>query len=134
MSKKSRVSFQLPPLGPQHARQAVAKQQQAMENPVSRDEATKEILNVIQQSGIQPQKFVEIGQLAEAAINDKKKYSKFVDYMVREKMEDARDLKKPDYQMLAMLVVIGKVAQTLPPQPEFDTPQVQQPVAPQQGM
>ena len=134
MSKKSRVSFKLPPLGPQHARQAVAKQQQVIQNPVSRDEATKQILDVIQQSGIPPQKFVEIGQLAEDAIADKKKYSKFVDYMVREQMEDAQDLKKPDYQMLGMLAVIGKVAQTLPPQPEFDNPQVQQPVAPQEGM
>ena len=134
MSKKSRVSFQLPPLGPQHAKQAMAKSQQQMANPVARDEASKQIVDVIEQSGIQPQKFVEIGQLAEDAINDKKKYSKFVDYMVREKMEDAKDLKKPDYQMLASLAVIGRVARDLPPQPEFDNPQVQQPVAPQQGM
>lgn len=123
MSKKSRVSFKLPPLGPQHAKQAMAQQQQVMANPVTRDEATAKITEMIQQSGIQPQKFVEIGRLAEAAIQDKKQYSKFVDYMVREKMEDAKDLKKPDYQMLASLAVIGKVAETLPPQPEFDTPQ-----------
>jgi hypothetical protein len=134
MSKKSKVSFTLPPLGPQHAKAAVAKGQAELANPVTRDQVTQQVTEMIQQSGIQPQKFVEIGQLAEDAINDKKKYSKFVNYMVREQMEDAKDLKKPDYQMLASLVVIGRVARDLPPQPEFDDPQVQQPVAPQEGM
>lgn len=116
MSKKSRVSFKLPPLGPQHAKAAVAKQQQAMANPVSRDEATAKITEMIQQSGMPPEMFVEIGQLAEAAIQDPKQYSKFVDYMVSKRLETAEDLKKPDYQMLASMAVIGKVAETLTPQ------------------
>jgi hypothetical protein len=58
--------------------------------------------------------FVKIGNLAEAAINDKKKYSKFVDFMVKEKLETRESLAKADVQMLASMVVIGKVAETLP--------------------
>lgn len=134
MSKKSRVSFKLPPLGPQHAKQAVAKGQQQMENPVTREQTVQQVTEMIQQSGIPPQMFVKIGTLAEQAIENKKDYKKFVDYMVKEQLETAEDLKKPDYQMLASLVVIGRVARELPPGPEFEKPQVEQPVAPTQGM
>ncbi len=134
MSKKSRVSFKLPPLGPQHAKQAVAKGQNELANPVTREQVTQQVTEMIRQSGMPPQMFVKIGRLAEDAINDKKDYKKFVDYMVKEQLETAEDLKKPDYQMLASLVVIGQVAQDLPPAPEFDKPQVSGPVAPAQGM
>lgn len=134
MSKKSRVSFKLPPLGPQHAKAAVAKQQQVVANPVTRDQATQEITQMIQQSGMPPQMFVEMGRLALAAIENPKLYPKFVDYMVQKQLESAEDLKKPDYQMLASMAVIGKVAESMPPAPEFDSSQVQQPVAPQEGM
>jgi hypothetical protein len=51
--------------------------------------------------------------LAEAALTDKKKYPEFVKYMVSKRLETAEDLKKPDFQMMATMVVLGKVAEQM---------------------
>lgn len=110
---KQKVKFNMPPLGKQYAKQAIGKQQQIANNPVSKDEATQKITEVINKSKIPPSKLAEIGTLAENAINDPKQYQQFINYMVQNKLEKAEDLKKPDYQMLASMVVIGKVAQTM---------------------
>lgn len=114
---KNKVTFKMPPLGKQYAnqtKQAMTKQKTMVQNPVTKDEATAKITEMIQQSGIPPKMFVKIGDLAEKAINDKKKYKDYVNFMVKEKLETEESLKKPDLQMLASMVVIGKVAQTLP--------------------
>lgn len=116
MKKKSRVNVKIPPIGAQYAGRAVQRQQQAVKNPVTRDAATKQITDMINQSGMPPEMFVEIGALADAAIRDPQQYSKFVDYMVEKRLESREDLKKPDYQLLASMVVIGEVAKTLVPQ------------------
>lgn len=113
---KNKVTFKMPPLGKQYAnqtKQGLAKQKNMVKNPVTKDQATQEITKVIQQSGMPVEMFVEMGQLAEDAVNDKKKYPKFVDYMVSKRLETAESLKKPDVQMLASMVVIGKVAETM---------------------
>lgn len=115
---KPRVSFKLPPIGAQYAGQAMTRGQQTVQNPVTRDAATAKITEMIQQSGMPPEMFAEMGRLSEAAIRDPKQYSKFVDYMVSKRLEKAEDLKKPDYQMLASMAVIGKVAETMAPQPQ----------------
>lgn len=112
MTKKA--SFKLPPLGAQHAKQAVNKGVQQVQNPVTREMATDKITQVINQSGMPPSMLAKIGKLAEQAIKDKKDYKKFVDFMVKNKLETNETLKKPDYQMLASMVVIGKVAETMP--------------------
>lgn len=104
----------MPPLGKQHAKQQIAKQQQMMDNPVTRDMATEQIIRVINESGMPPSMFAKIGDLAEKAINDKSKYKDFVKFMVDKQLEDEKSLKKPDFQMLASMVVIGKVAETMP--------------------
>lgn len=104
----------MPPLGAQHAKQAIEKQQQLVDNPVTREQATEQITKVINDSGMPPSMLAKIGQLAEQAIQDKSKYKQFVDFMVKNKLETAETLKKPDYQMLASMVVIGKVAESMP--------------------
>ena len=111
---KNKIKLQLPPLGPQYAKRQMNQQQNIVQNPVSKDEATTKITQMIQQSGIPPKMFVKIGSLCEQAINDPKKYKNLVNFMVKEKLETAESMKKPDYQMLASMVVIGKVAQSLP--------------------
>lgn len=119
----------MPPLGAQHAKKAMNKGVNNVKNPVTKDEATKQITEVIKNSGMPVEMFVEIGNLAQQAIEQPKTYQKFVDYMVQKKLETPEDLKKPDYQMLASLVVIGKVAETLPKegmQPTEQTQQIQQ--------
>lgn len=121
MNKK--VSIKLPPLGKQHAKQAIAKGKNVVNNPVSKEEATSKITEVINQSGIPPSMLAKIGKLAEAAIDDKKKYQQFVDFMVQHKLETAESLKKPDLQMLASMVVIGKVAETMPDKEAVGAPQ-----------
>lgn len=115
---KPRVTFKVPPIGPQYAGQAMTKGQQMVQNPVTRDQATAKITQMIEQSGMPPEMFVEIGRLSEAAIRDPKRYKDFVNYMVTKRLETAEDLKKPDYQMLASMAVIGKVAETMAPAPQ----------------
>jgi hypothetical protein len=116
--KKPQVTVKLPPIGAQHARKAVQQQQQRAANPVTRDAATAKITEMIQNSGMPPEMFVEIGDLASAAIQDPKQYSRFVDYMVQKRLESRADLKKPDYQMLASMAVIGEVARGMTTQPQ----------------
>lgn len=126
---KQKVKFNMPPLGAQHAKQAMNKGVNNVKNPVTKDEATQKITEVIKNSGMPPEMFVEIGSLAQQAIEQPKTYQQFVDYMVTKKLEKAEDLKKPDYQMLASLVVIGKVAETLEQggvEPTETTQQIQQ--------
>lgn len=137
---KKKVTFKMPPLGAQYAKQAVDKQMQQVENPVTREQATSEITQLIEKSGMPPKMLVQIGKLAEDAINDKKNYSKFVDFMVKNKLETSESLKKPDFQMLASMAVIGKVAETLPENTTPTTPRTQEvqeqlePVVPTEGL
>jgi len=97
-----------------HAKQAATKGVQQVQNPVTREQVTQQVTQMIQQSGIPPKLFVKIGKLCEAALHDKKKYKDLVDFMVEKKLETRESMKKPDFQMLASMVVIGKVAETLP--------------------
>lgn len=129
---KKQINLNMPPLGPEHAKQSIDLGQNKVNNPVTKEMATQQITDVVNNSGMPPQMFAEMGQLAEKAIHNKKKYKDFVDYMVKHKLEKAEDLKKPDYQMLASLVVIGKVASTMGAG-EPSTTQLQ-PIAPEQGM
>ena len=97
-----------------HAKQAANKGVQQVQNPVTKDQATQKITQMIQQSGMPPKLFVRIGKLSEIALHDKKKYKDLVDFMVEKKLETRDSMKKPDFQLLASMVVIGKVAETLP--------------------
>ena len=137
---KNKVTFKMPPLGKQYAKQAVDKKMAQVQNPVTRDQATSQIVQMIEKSGIPPKMFAKIGQLCEAAIHDKKKYKNLVDFMVKEKLETAESMKKPDVQMMASMVVIGKVAETLPDKMDQLLPKgsvsepVSGPVSPAQGL
>ncbi len=111
--KKSKVKVQFPQIGDANAKQGVARQQQLVKNPVTRDQATEEARNAIIQSGIPPSAFVTMGKLAEAAIKNKKKYADFVKFMVDNGLEKAEDLKKPDVQMMTTLIVLGMVARDM---------------------
>jgi hypothetical protein len=113
--KTPKVKVNFPRVGAQYAKQAVAKKNAAMTNPVTRDQATAEAQTAIQNSGMPVEMFVEMGRLAEAALMDKKKYPEFVKYMTDKRLETAESLKKPDFQMLSTLVVLGKVAETMTP-------------------
>ena len=111
--KTPKIKVKFPPVGAQYAKQGMNKQQQLVQNPVTRDQATAEAQKVIQARGMPVEMFVEIGRLAEAALTDKKKYPEFVKYMVSKRLETAEDLKKPDFQMMATMVVLGKVAEQM---------------------
>jgi hypothetical protein len=111
--KTPKIKVNFPKVGAQYAKQGMNRQQQLVENPVTRDQATAEAQKVIQASGMPVEMFVEIGRLAEAALMDKKKYPEFVKYMVSKRLETAEDLKKPDFQMMSTMVVLGKVAEQM---------------------
>lgn len=74
---------------------------------------TEQVNQVISESGLPPDFLVQAGELAEAAIMDRsgRAYKQFVKFMVERGLETEKSLKKPDYQMLGMLVAMGKVAQ-----------------------
>lgn len=111
--KTPKVKVNFPRVGAQYAKSGMNRQQQLVKNPVTRDQATAEAEAVIKSSGMPVEMFVEIGRLAEAALTDKKKYPEFVKYMVSKRLETAEDLKKPDFQMMASMVVLGKVAEQM---------------------
>ena len=111
--KTPKIKVKFPRVGAQYARQGMNQQQQLVKNPVTRDQATAEARATIEASGMPVEMFVEIGQLCEAAILDKKKYPQFVKYMVDKRLETEESLKKPDFQMMSTMVVLGKVAEQM---------------------
>jgi len=88
--------------------------QNLMANPQTREAATEQITQMIAESGVPAWAYAEVGRQAEMALMDKSKYPMFVKFMVQRGLDTEENLKKPDPQMLAMLVTIGKVAETLP--------------------
>ncbi len=95
--------------------------QNLMANPQTREAATEKITDMIAESGVPAWAYAEVGRQAEMALMDKSKYPMFVKFMVDRGLDTEENLKKPDPQMLAMLVTIGKVAETLPDS-EMPTP------------
>lgn len=80
----------------------------------NQEATTKQLQGLITRSGIDPQVFVQLGQLAEAAIQDSSQYPAFVQFIIQSGLEkDDSELKKMDYQVLASFVVMGKVAATM---------------------
>lgn len=80
----------------------------------NQDSTSKQLQGLITRSKIDPQIFVQLGELAQAAINDPSQYPAFVDFIIQSGLEkDDSDLKQMDYQVLASFVVMGKVAQTM---------------------
>jgi hypothetical protein len=96
---------------PQIGKQAMDKGQNIVQNPVTKEMATEHINQIIQETGMPPAILVKMGKLAENAIRNPKEYDKFVDFMANNKAEKREAMKKPDYQMLASLVMVGKVAE-----------------------
>jgi hypothetical protein len=119
--KTPKVKVKFPKVGAQYAKQGMNRQQQAMANPVTQDQATAEARQAIEASGMPPEMFAEMGQLAQAAIQDKKKYPEFVKYMIDKRLETAESMKKPDFQMMATLAVLGKVAEDMMSQAQQGT-------------
>jgi hypothetical protein len=111
--KTPKVKVKFPKVGAQYANQAVAKKNTAMVNPVTQDQATAEARQAIEASGMPVEMFAEMGQLEQEAIQDKKKYPEFVKYMTDKRLETAESMKKPDFQMMATLAVLGKVAEDM---------------------
>jgi hypothetical protein len=111
--KKAR-QLKIPTFGQPQAQQAVNRQQNLQKNPVTKAAASEQIVNMIKETGVPAWAYVEIGKQAEMAIHDKSKYPMFVKFMVDRGLETEEDLKEPNLPMLAMLVTIGKVAETLP--------------------
>jgi hypothetical protein len=99
--------------------------QNLMANPQTREAATEQITQMIQESGVPAWAYAEVGRQAEMALMDKSKYPMFVKFMVQRGLDTEENLKKPDPQMLAMLVTIGKVAETLPDSDMPTQPQAQ---------
>lgn len=111
--KKVKVNVQFPKLGAQYAQQQTNKAVAATKNPVSRDQAVATAKKMIAETGAPPKEIAAIGRVAEAALHDKSKYKDFVKYMVDKGIATAEQLKKPNFQIMSTMVVLGKVAEEM---------------------
>jgi hypothetical protein len=111
--KKVKVNVQFPKLGAQYAQQQTNKAVAATKNPISREQATETARKLIAETGAPPKEIAEIGRRAEAALKNKTKYPEFVKYMVDKGIATAEQLKKPNFQILSTMVVLGKVAEEM---------------------
>ena len=80
----------------------------AQQNKVG--QAKAQVMAYIQERGIDPQKMVQYGQLAEAVLRDKNLYPMFRQRAVQDKIVDANDLPpNPNPSVLAIFATMGKL-------------------------
>jgi hypothetical protein len=84
---------------------------------IPKAELTEAFQNAIQEAGqlgVTPDKFVQMGNFALQVVKDKSLYPVFTQALVQNKLATEQDIpKKPDMQMLAYFVMLGKVAKQM---------------------
>ena len=71
----------------------------------------QKMIEMVSQSGVDPQKLYSLGKLAEKAIADKTFYPKFINEMVNQKLIDQSKINnKIDYRLLMSIAALGKIA------------------------
>lgn len=85
---------------------------------ITKENAKQVMMQEIQESGINPQNFVQLGDMAEKAIKQKEFYPMVVDAAIKFGIAEPGDLGgQIDYRNLAILAAFGKVAQEMSGQP-----------------
>ena len=85
-----------------------------MDGQITKENAKQEMVRAIQESNIDPQNFITLGDLANRAIQNKSFYPMVVDAAIRLGIADPGDLGgEVNYQNLAIMVAFAKVAQEM---------------------
>lgn len=72
------------------------------------------VMGVVQQSGVSPEVFVELGKMAEQVIKDKSLYPQFVNQAISSGIASPDDFSQNvDYSAIASMVAIGRVCQSM---------------------
>lgn len=72
------------------------------------------VLSVVQQSGIPPDTFIQLGKIAEQVMMDKKLYPQFVNQAVKLGVADPEDFSgKIDYETIMSMISVGRVCQQM---------------------
>ena len=78
------------------------------------DSAKQVVMQTVQESGIPPQVYVQLGEMAEAVLKDKSLYPQFADQMIRIGVADPDDFtNKIDYQILISIIAMGRVCREM---------------------
>lgn len=78
------------------------------------NQAKNIVLQTVQESGVPPQTFVQLGSLAEQVFQNKQLYPQFVDAVIKSGMADPGELDpKFDYEALIGIIAMGRVCKEL---------------------
>ena len=89
-----------------------------MNDQMTPEQAKEIMVKEIQDSGINPQSFVQLGDMARKAIKQKEFYPMVVDAAIKFGIAEPGDLGgEINYKHLATMVAFGKVAQEMSGQP-----------------
>ena len=85
-----------------------------MNGQITKENAKQEMINSIQESGINPQNFITLGDMANRAIQDKSFYPMVVDAAIKLGIADPGDLGgEVNYQNLAIMIAFATVAKEM---------------------
>ena len=78
------------------------------------ESAKQVVMQTVQDSGIPPQVYVQLGDMAEAVLRDKALYPQFADQMIKIGVADPEDFTgKVDYQILISMIAMGRVCREM---------------------
>ena len=78
------------------------------------DSVMRYVQNLVQKSGVNPDAFVQLGQLAEQALQNKSVYPQFANEVISMGMAGEEEmLGQMNYQMLMAMIAMGRVSQKM---------------------
>ena len=78
-------------------------------------EAAKQVvIQAVQESGVPPQVYVQLGEMAESVLKDRALYPQFVNQMISTGIADKEDFtNQVDYQSLISIIAMGRVCREM---------------------
>lgn len=81
---------------------------------ISPEMAQEQLLQIVQETGVSPEKFSNIGNLAEQVMKDKNLYPKFVNEMINMGIGTPEEFgNQVNYQALIAMSALGRAAKAL---------------------
>jgi len=90
-----------------------AAQPTRVANPVNADQVRAQVQQIMQQTRIPARELIHLGDLAQAAIMNPRKYPAYVKFVTDNRIMPADRLRKPDFQFMSMVATIGQVAKQM---------------------
>ena len=81
---------------------------------INQQQAIDYVKQTVQQSGVNPEVYVQLGKLAEQVLTDRNLYPQFVNEAVKAGVADKEDFgQQMDYQSLIAMIAMGRVCQQM---------------------